>query len=406
MIGSAAHKGGFLFAAVIIAAFFAAPTHASAQVGISPAGIMDSPVMQDGAREESVTLIRSQGIDEIGRYETYFWGEGAEYLTGDDVVLIPAGRDRAEYSFDIDAEGAPIGTYEAYIDFIPKSTGDLALASNANEVRNRSGVTLAVTFGVTISPIQAYEVKNGSVSPVEENIALRVSYVAVNNGNMEWRPDEITILVTDDFGNTVFEANALEDSMYFVGPGAEYTQTLDFEHNMPAGEHNLQMEAIYNNEVIYRFLKRIEVFPAGTLEQKGELVEFYTDQSEYRYEDEIFVTARFENTGDTSYNATLITLLFQKNSALSIHSSESISVDPGKEVSFTTTLDPIGSGDFRVMGLVEYGENTTPPKKVEINVGTKTPPWWLAIFIGLLPLLMLLYWAVRRRTLKAEPQKV
>ncbi|MDP2631773.1 MAG: hypothetical protein Q8P30_03345 [Candidatus Uhrbacteria bacterium] len=389
---------GILFAAIFVSAssFAIFVQNVDASIGVTPAGILDASVFENGSRHEKVTLTRSKNINSTGVYEASFWGPGAEYLSGSDKVVIPAGDDSAEYAFQFDAGNAPLGEYDAFIDFLPVVSDSGAIDDAQSMITNRIGVTLAVSFGVTIVEVKAFEVRDAVVGKIEEGTDLQISYLVINHGNRNWRPEELHFVVKDEIGDTVLDTSLYEESIDIVEPGMEEVSNVSIPHNLEAGKYSLTFEALEGGEVIYRLSKRLEIFPEGTFLQKGELTEFSIDQSEYNYQDEIFVSALFKNTGDTSYNASLVTISFQDNSVIGMQRTDGVFVGPGEEVSYSTSVKPIGSGNFRLLGLVEYGENSTPPKKVDFSVSSSAIPIWIIIPISIIPLLFIALWVAGR----------
>ena len=195
---------GLLALAVVSMVVF--PRHAFAGAkfaGLSPASF-DMVIYRGDVLSEIITVMGSGSSGDLP-IEVSVKNGSASLLDvrGQDLVVIPDGSDSMEFSFDIDARNAEIGTYEDGIIFVfdPETEGvgqiiNMAATSKVRiSVEERPGpeTVLSVSDYQTLPDDVSFSNLKITQSPIERGMRLRLTWDTKSSGANPLRGAEVEI---------------------------------------------------------------------------------------------------------------------------------------------------------------------------------------------------------------------
>lgn len=165
---------GAIFVTTIIG--FPSPTVA-AGLGISGARL-DIELEPDSKHQHIVTLVRSHP-EEDEEYSVDVRGDGAEFVSvrEGNLVVLPRGERTSEFTIDINTANAPLGNYEARVEFLPAKELEHDSGGILNIIQ---GVSVNVTFDIVEQLTAPPEVIDISNNP---NKVLKIELTSVDNGD-------------------------------------------------------------------------------------------------------------------------------------------------------------------------------------------------------------------------------
>jgi len=155
-------------------------------------------------------------------------------------------------------------------------------------------------------------------------------------------------------------------------------------------------EVIFTNEKAF-----LQIFPEGTLAQKGEMVAFTADKQKYEVGELGLLRAQFKNTGEIGLSAALTVELSKNGKRMELLKTEPSYVPPERSTVFTLERRFEEAGDYTAVGSVSYGINATEPVSIEFRVGGIHPLVLAGVFVALSALIAasIIFWRKRRRPL-------
>ncbi|MFH1632358.1 MAG: hypothetical protein ABIA47_05090 [bacterium] len=379
-------------------------------LGISPPTIYADDILRDVPYYQEVIIGRSDSTTEMP-IEVSVLGEDAEFIIVDDGFVFQVGESQHLYSFSILPKGAPIGEYNAKIEFLPTEidTGDMKGTAG---VILRRGVGLGVYFTVTDRQTIEFEILDFKVLPSEEGLPIMAKYTVENSGNVAWRPDIIDFIVYDaGSGETMLSTSVEGADIDYVTAGATEEITQEIGILEVAGDYILTANFFFNNTLVYSASEAFEVFLSGTLKQFGEFSGFTSNKTEYEVRETIALSGQFENIGEIPVVSRLVVEIYSSDETLvDTLMGESVTVGVGETVTLrgVTRLDQ--PGVYKFIAYVEYGNKVSGTNSINITVLRAYSPFVLAmsglgalLFVILAVFLLAL---LKRRKKKLEPPVV
>lgn len=388
------HKLNIFYLGAFALLFFCFPISSFAALGSSPAGF-DVEVMEGGERFQELMIVRSGDTSSSVILDVRFRGDSADYFLGESQHVIPAGSDRASYTLRISPKDLLVGNYSAQIDFITRIQDLPVVSSSGSVVSNRTGVTVSANFSIVTGEFLSFEILDVRMSSIEVGVNPSVNFVIKNKGNISWSPEGINVVIRNSDGEVVYDQEIVGEFVEVLA-GKTDKQNIKLSKILPEGEYNVTVDIYDDGEVEYDHFQRFYVYPKGTFEQKGKLTLLGSDRKIYSAFQDINMIGSFENTGDTAYDASMVFDVFKGNRLVYLFRTEPQYIDPGEEIVFRHTFSPRISGDYRVVGLIEYGNRVTPPRKIDISVLPAKLPTAFWVLLGLL-IVTFGIWAIARK---------
>ena len=372
------------------------PTYSDA-VGISPPVIEAQNILKGAEQVKTILLFRDGGTIGDVHLKIAPRGTYAHYISADTEVIIPDGKDYTEFNFTINPKDAALGSYEARLNIMEVSGASEALSGD-NEVAIIKGATAIVRFQVTGEQILDYKVNNLNIYDSEIGMPLSVEYTVNNSGNVEWRPDKIILNINDaEFGDTYLTLDVPNEYIPFAPAGGIKTVKFSTDHDLKIGAYRADAIFFYENEKVAELKsQKFNIFPLGTMQQTGEITNFYTNKQGYDLGEKIKLSAIFKNEGGTTIKGVLVTELSRDGSIEDIKRSNEFAVDKNKEIEVNEFFDIFKAGEYQIKGYIEYGGRKTGSKSTAFKVvgstiSIKKSAGILSGVIGVIFLITLLY---------------
>jgi hypothetical protein len=339
-------------------------------------------------------------------------GTAAPYVTAPlgSPVTLPVGEQTFTYPLVIEPGALASGTYEAKITVTagkrPAESAETSEGTVSAGTSILSGSQITLTFTITNQQLEQYSITSVEMAPSEENQLVGFSYGMSNTGNVDTRPAKIEFSLVDelDSGNTYSET-ILAEALEIVPAFTDQVVTVATKAQLTAGLYDTTIvfydkddNSIYTNNLL-----RLQIFPEGTLAQKGELLAFSTDKTDYQVAEPVILTANFKNIGTVGINASLVVEIMKDGTRLDILKNEPVFVPVGQTANMEQTFEPTAGGTHTAVSYVNYGIATTEKIEAEFNVGALSNTS-VALFIGSILLVVggITFWIYHH---KRQPKK-
>ncbi len=341
-------------------------------IGISPPIIQATDVLRNSSQSYSVTLL----IQDPAKYDTYFSaeprGEYGHYLKGASEVIIPQGQTSVLYNFDLEPTDASVGSYNLQLAFTEKQKA--AESENGAEggakVVVLQGAILVISMGVTGEERVSYEITRAQFEDTEPRIPLVGTYTVRNTGNVEWKPDRISVEayeISDPDNTATFEVAS--DDIPLVKPGKVLDAKLSLGHKLTEGRYRAKVRFYYKEAMIQELeTPPFSVFQVGTLDQAGELLEVTTNKTSYNVGEQVVLRGLFKNTGDVTVEGQLETQVYKNGEFVNLEVSRTLNIDRRQETTFEQFIKMNEPGEYTLEVAATYGTRKTPAQKITITV--------------------------------------
>lgn len=389
-----------LFAAIALALLCYAP-HAVHAMGISPVLIEARGLLPGSSVSRTIYLTRSNpAADEKGIVQVL--GTAAKYirLPNNGIVDLPQGSYDTPYHFFIEPGNLGTGEYNAQIQVAPY-VGSSSSSTGSGGSRLLTGAQAMIKFDVTTTSTDTYTIGTTTVQPTEEGQILAFSYLLDNLGNVDTRPSQIDVTVHDMRDPAFVYTETIPGSQLpLVKQLSSETDTVTTKAALVAGTYDMGLVFSHGADATTtsRDLK-FEVYPRGTLAQKGELDSFTTDKPDYDGGEIVAFNGSFKNTGSIGLNATMDVNVFQGSKRVDVLDTAALYVPAGATMVFQKTYRPTGSGPYSAVGSVTFGPQKTEDMTANFTVTQKIPVWIVLSLLVLLVLViaLILFWIMRKR---------
>ncbi|MFH1537070.1 MAG: hypothetical protein ABID45_03720 [Patescibacteria group bacterium] len=350
--------------------------HLVGAVGISPSFIEKPNILKDSTQTTSILVFRDPEDSQEAVYDVKVRGEYAHYIIGPEQLIISAGKDSAQYTFEINPQDAAIGDYEVLIDFLrhpedlDTETGNGEKNKVGAKIYITTGSTATVKFTVTGEQVLKYELVSFQARDTETDKPLYIDYSINNTGNVEWKPDKIELFFTDVLDDTKKSSiEILSEDIPLVKPGEFKEIISEASHDLSEGAYVGQAKFYYKDELVGKLSsQQFRVYAPGTLDQAGELISVSTNKTDYKAGEKIKLEAVFKNTGEIPVKALLITEIYKDDELKDLLRGQESIIDKGDEITLPQIIELFKSGKYTLSVYVEYGNRMTETKSVEIVV--------------------------------------
>lgn len=411
-----------MMTAAFLTAFFLGvlivlPTPASA-TGVIPA-LLEVPAIAAGTSvERTVIVSRSDQVDQTAYADVFLEGEAADFIehVDDPAKEFEPGVTQLEHKIVIhtqieDEDGndiiLPEGDYTATFRVGQNKDNEILETEAENGGTSSGQIVLSgaqgdIWFSVTNDQIEEYEIETFSAANTEERLPVVVSYRMVNTGNIGARPASVQMTFTGVTDATFeLEAEILAQDMPFVLPYGQEEVSITTDIDLPAGQY--AVSAVFYNkqdEVVYEHESAtLQVFPAGTLDQRAELVLFETDKEAYEAAEIVEFIGEVENTGTIGLLGSLIVEVEKDGQKVDILTSDELFIAINRTAELDFTFNPEIGGEFTATGYFKYGPYKTDESEITFTVaelGNATVLIAIGVLIVIIVLIVLL-WKKRMR---------
>ncbi len=406
--------GKKIITALALALFFL-PNSALANMGISPPTVQVDDILQNVPYVITVRVYR-EVYDKDQLILVTFDGTDARFLEGESQFFMPSGMQYYEYELTILPKQAAVGEYSARVDFAPEKPDTEIVNGTGTAVRR--GVSLILGFSVTGDELVDFAITNVEYFPVEEDGEVTTQFDVVNEGNVEWRPDSVVITIVDPVTGEVIGTETISGSQIdYLAPGESMTITQLLSLTLPTGNYIVTADFMFGGEVVYTESHDLEVLPAGTLSQIGELTKLKASKEIYSVGEVSQLIGYFSNLGQVPYVGTMTVEIYDlgNNSLFQTVFSDQLSIDSEANVIFDATAVLDRAGDFRAVAFVDYGKKQSGTQQVTFKVESPSVlpvlpslsavgsgAWWplAAAVLGGIIFILLIFFLVKRRKIK------
>lgn len=326
-------------------------------------------------------------------------GDAAQYISlkNGDTSPLPKGESLTPVHFIVDTKDLPAGIYRAEISVLPR-----AQSKPGNDGSAGSGIvagaTAIVVFTITNDVIQDFEVLSAEIAPSEEELPFGFTFQLNNRGNVSARPTKILLTVVDENDNENIYTETVDESRLKLVQPFEITN-IDVATNakLVAGLYRGKLEFYNKESLIYTKENSFQVYPRGTLAQKGELVSFASDKNQYKPAESAKFSGELKNTGEIGITGELIIELFRNNERIDVLKAEPSYILPRQTTTFELFYKIEKGGTYRAKASVSYGPFKTDAKEVEFNVPELNILLIVGIICGILILAVGILLMLRKR---------
>lgn len=373
-----------------------------AAVGITPVEIDVKDILPRSSIEKTFFLSRENPFaDEYADVTVSGTVAGYIKIPNNGKILLPKGVYNTPLKFRIEPGSLGEGEYTATLNAIPAAAPN-ARGQEGSGMSLIAGAQGRIRFSVSTNEIENLSISTPIIRNSEEGQILAIGYQLNNLGNVDARPTNIEVSFTDvaDPKNTYTE-NIAGRELPIVKAFSSLSQDISTRASLSIGTYTgkVVFSMAHNPPVEFSSL-RFQIFPKGTLAQKGELSTFTANKAQYFPGETVQFSATFLNTGKIGVLATLGIEIYQKEKRLDVLSTDSIFVPLGSQNSFHKEYSPPAPGSYEARGTVVYGVNKTEEVRIPFEVKTPvttTPYILLALVLLTIVLAFILWLLVRRR---------
>ncbi len=346
----------------------------SLAAGVSP-GTVEIEGLRPGTKTTRTVTFSRSSAEKPARLIVTIEGPAASSLSGPKEIEVSAGVNNVSYPLTADGGTLAAGRYEATVTGFFEEEKD----KNSNVGMGSTIVTAAmatVRLIVTNETKQEFAIKQVIINPTEVEQPLGFTYLLENTGNVDARPSKITISVVDQKDPSfTYNETFLGDSLMPVKAFSTEEGSLLTKARLPIGKYwasfvffNEKDEAIFTREKY-----PLQVFPAGTLAQKGSLEAFGPDKQEYEQNELVIFSGTFKNTGEVGVQGTLLVDISLDGKRVDLLTSEQVFVPAGRSADFSLTTRLTKGGAYTVKGRAKYGINETEEITATVTVKGFSP---------------------------------
>lgn len=361
-------------------------------LGLSPSSIEVQGVLSGSTVTKEFYIVRGHpDQDEVGK--VMFHGPIAQYVhLGKGLPLrLPKGERISAVTIRIQPN-LPTGSYEVPFTISTETAPALSSTKGSSQglTTTGSGVQIGINgtlrFSVTNETIEQYVIQAIDMNESEEDLPWGFSYKFINTGNVDARPTKIELTITDirDPTNIYVETIGAE-RLEFVPAFSDKVINVLTNAHFKIGAYAVEAKFYQSSGAIVYEQQRpttVQIWPRGTLAQKGDLEEFTTEKEHYEFGEPVKLSGRFRNIGEIALTGSWVVDIFRKNVRVEVLKNETGFIPKGAEVNFETFYQPTEAGPYRVVMYVRFGPFKTPERSVTFRVGGISP-WSLGLTMGL-----------------------
>jgi len=357
-------------------------------IGISPAIMWMEDVLPESSVEKTAKISRSD-TSTATILSLRITGKDKDYVhlpLGEELVM-EVGTSSIEFPVTIKPGKLAEGTYSALLTvsgnekMTPTENTSTEETQAGTSMVITTGTTMNIIFDVTNDNIESYLLDGCTIPSSEVKRKLSSNFRIINSGNVDTRPGKIdfTFIDTKDSSNT-FLATVEASEIPITNAFKQQTVTIVLPY-MDFRAGNYRATAVFHDkdgEIIYTEEKMpFQIFPEGTLAQKGELNSFTSDKTYYEDGEVVQLAAKFKNTGTIGTEATFVTEIYKDDTRVDIIKQDPLYIPVGQETEFTQDYNPIVGGSYTAKAYVQYGIFKTEVLETSFKVDVLSP--WIIV---------------------------
>lgn len=345
---------------ILFIIFLGIPSSVHAGLGVSPGTLIIEDIRPGTKLIKDITFSRGDA-SRFQRLAIKITGPAAEFLSGAAALDMPVGQNNVSYSLTINTGSLAAGTYEATLtgteSMTPETDGDIGEGYAAAQAFITTGARAIIRFTVTNNSIQEFSIKEIVMQASEEMQPLGFSYFIINSGNVDARPSKIEIAITDQTDpENIYKETILGETLAPVAAFSEKNVNLLTQAKLNIGRYWVDFTFYDGDKIIFtRTGYALQIFPPGTLAQKGKLREFTADKNKYRSNELIIFSAVFKNEGTIGISASFVIDLLRGDRRVDILKTEVVFIPPGKTADFSINHRLSDGGSYLAKGRVNFG---------------------------------------------------
>lgn len=359
----------FTFSVFLFCALFGLglPHHARA-VGVTP-GKITVPNTANGVKIPKTIRVTRPTTEGSLSFQVEVNGPGARYIELPSTMLvIPAGANYGEYTFNIAPTSAPNGMQEAFLQFIGLQNSGGSTSSPQFSIATYEGATANIQFTINDTEIKDYTINNVAVVPVESNNPPMFTFEVNNKGNVDAQPEKVDVTITDQSGTTTLAETIPASAITVVPPGQQKNVTAALTKKLSPGSYFVDVTFYDKTNIVYDRKKlRLEVLPEGTLKQDGQIVDFKVDSDTFSPGSLVKIDATFKNIGEVGSKAVLYVKVLRDGQTLDTLRSDEQFVGLQQTGLYSVTFRPSLSGAYQLEGYFSYGVKETERRMLTIS---------------------------------------
>lgn len=332
-------------------------------IGVSPALIEVNNLVQNIEVVKEINFSRAQSANQA-TFQVSLSGSAAEYieLSNKGIVTMDPGVNVVRYPFTIKPQSLGEGAYEVNITIQETAPDKATSKSEGTGSTILTGAQATIRFTVINQELESYGISDIRIGEAEEGQAIGFSFRLQNSGNVDTRPERIEFTTIDETDETnTYQETILKERIRLVK--AFKTDTISVATNAQLLPSLYKVLIIFYDKTGKKIFEssslRLQVFPKGTLAQKGELISLQTDKPSYQNGEIVKFLGTFQNTGDIGVNANLVIEIFKNNQRLEVLKTEPLFVPIKQKLDIDATWRPNQAGSYAVKGYATYGPHKT-----------------------------------------------
>lgn len=309
-------------------------------------------------------------------------GDAAQYISlkQGGTVPLPKGETLSPVYFIVNTNDLPAGTYRAEISVTPfaQSKSNITGSAGSGIV---AGATALVVFTVTNEVIQDFEVLSAEIGASEEGLPFGFTFQLNNRGNVAARPTKAVLTVLDENNKDNQYSETIEESRFeLVKPFEIKSVNIETNAKLVPGLYRGTLQFYNGESLIFTKENSFQVYPRGTLAQKGELVSFLSDKNEYKQGESIKFSGELKNTGEIAIAGTLVVELFRNNERIDVLKTGEAFILPNQIANLELFYKIEKGGSYKARAAVSYGPFKTAEQEIQFNV----PELNILLIVGIL----------------------
>lgn len=238
----------FLLFVVCLVGAILLPSVAMA-VGVSPALVEIHDITPQNSVKSHVTFSRANpSEDSEARVSVTGNGTAAIHLSNDGIALLPKGQEQVIYEFVIEPIGFTVGVYEVRLKVVPIESD----SDGKSGTKVLSGAESIVRFTVTNESVESFQINNVKMVDTMEDQAVALTYVMINDGNVDARPSKIEVTIKNEFDDSKTYSEIIPESqLAFTEAFTEETIDIETKINLSAGLYSPTIAFFRADEKMY-----------------------------------------------------------------------------------------------------------------------------------------------------------
>jgi LPXTG-motif cell wall-anchored protein len=376
-------------------------------VGLTPSRTVAKDLVPGMKIEKHVTVTRAD-VERAAQATFEITGDAAAYIRPREGLrmVLPKGQQQTPFYFNIEPGTLGSGEYEATIKVILNEIAEKDVSGGNAGSKVLAAAEGTIRFSITNKSIEKFRISSIILKHTEERKPLGFTYHMINEGNVDTRLHKVTVNVVDQTDDTnTFSTEILKDDFPIMKAFQEGEVAILTKLQLPIGLYYVDIKAFdkKNKEVFSLDKSHLQIFPEGTLAQKGELVSFTVDKELYELGELVEFTAPFKNVGEIGFEGNLMIDVFIGDRRVDVLKSETAYVPEGDATEYSMTFRIPEPGEYLAEGHVRYGIHDTESMEVTFETPAVDVTGYIIVFVGLIILLVGGYLWWRRRKKNTPP---